>query len=107
VPVLENILPVSGLAQQGKLYKCSITFRNTGGLHMSIITIRVAREIKEKLEKYNVNVSETVRKLLDRYLVELELKDLAERLELLKERLSDKIDPRLVAKLVREGREKR
>lgn len=74
---------------------------------MSIITIRVAREIKEKLEKYNVNVSETVRKLLDRYLVELELKDLAERLELLKERLSDKIDPRLVAKLVREDREKR
>jgi hypothetical protein len=72
---------------------------------MSVITIRVAREIKEKLEKYNVNVSETVRKLLDKYLVELELKNLAERLELLRERLSNKIDPKLVAKLVREDRE--
>jgi len=74
---------------------------------MSVITIRVARELKEKLEKYNVNVSETVRKLLDKYLVELELKNLAERLELLRQRLGDKIDPKLVAKLVREDREKR
>lgn len=74
---------------------------------MSIITIRVAREIKEKLEKYNVNISETVRKLLDRYLVELELKNLAERLELLRERLNGKIDPKMVAKLVHEDREMR
>ena len=74
---------------------------------MSVLTIRVAREIKEKLKKYNVNVSETVRKLLDKYLVELELKNLAEKLESLKERLSSKIDPKLVAKLVREDRETR
>jgi hypothetical protein len=72
---------------------------------MSIITIRVAKEIKEKLEKYNVNISETVRKLLDKYLVELELRDLGERLERLKELLSNKIDPKLIAKLVREDRE--
>lgn len=74
---------------------------------MSIITIRVTREIKQKLEKYNVNVSETVRKLLDKYLLELEMKNLAERLELLRERLSSKIDPKLVAELVREDRETR
>jgi len=72
---------------------------------MRIITIRVAKEIKEKLEKYNVNISETVRKLLDKYLVELELKDLEERLERLRERLGNKIDPKLIAKLVREDRE--
>jgi len=72
---------------------------------MSVITIRVAREIKEKLEKYNVNVSETVRKLLEKYLVELELRNLEERLEILRERLSSKINPELVAKLVREDRE--
>ncbi|MEM2995772.1 MAG: hypothetical protein QXI91_07185, partial [Candidatus Bathyarchaeia archaeon] len=71
----------------------------------SVITIRVAREIKEKLEKYNVNVSETVRKLLEKYLVELELRDLGERLDRLKERLGSRIDPKLVAKLVREDRE--
>ena len=72
---------------------------------MSIITVRVTKEIKEKLEKYNVNISETVRKLLDKYLVELELRDLGERLERLRERLSNKIDPKLIAKLVREDRE--
>jgi hypothetical protein len=72
---------------------------------MSVITIRVTREIKEKLEKYNIRVSETLRKLLEKYLVELELKNLGERLEALKERLNNKIDPKLVAKLVREDRE--
>ncbi|MEM1592658.1 MAG: hypothetical protein QXR17_01825 [Candidatus Bathyarchaeia archaeon] len=74
-------------------------------MNMSVITIRVTREIKEKLEKYNVNVSETVRKLLEKYLVELELRDLGERLDRLKERLGSRIDPKLVAKLVREDRE--
>jgi len=74
---------------------------------MSLISIRVARNIKEKLEKYNINVSETVRKLLDKYLVELELKDLEEKLDQIRERLSDKMDPQLIAKLVREDRETR
>ncbi|MEM2922606.1 MAG: antitoxin [Candidatus Bathyarchaeia archaeon] len=73
---------------------------------MSVITIRVTREIKEKLEKYKVNVSETVRELLGKYVEELESRDLAERLEQLRERLSGKIEPGLVAKLVREDREK-
>lgn len=72
---------------------------------MSIITVRISRGVKEKLEKYNVNVSEIVRKLLDEYLAELELRDLEERLERLRERLSNKIDPKLVAELVREDRE--
>jgi len=72
---------------------------------MSVITVKVAKEIKEKLKKYNVNVSEVVRKLLDKYLMELEFKDLGERLERLRKRLSNKIDPKLIAKLVREDRE--
>jgi hypothetical protein len=72
---------------------------------MSIITIRITREFKEKLEKNNVNISETVRTLLAKYIVELESNDLAEELESLKERLDKKIDPKLVAKLVREDRE--
>jgi len=69
--------------------------------------VRVHREIKEKLEKFNVNVSETVRKMLEKYLVELEMRDLAERLEVLRKRLGGKIDPKLVAHLVREDREAR
>jgi hypothetical protein len=48
-----------------------------------------------------------VRKLLDKYLVELELKDLEEKLDQIRERLSDKIDPQLIAKLVHEDRETR
>jgi mRNA-degrading endonuclease RelE of RelBE toxin-antitoxin system len=72
---------------------------------MSVITIRVPRKVKEKLKKYNVNVSETVRKVLDKCLEELERKDLEEKLEQVKEHIGDKIDPELLAKLVREDRE--
>ena len=72
---------------------------------MDIITVRVPDEIKKKLEKYNVNVSETVRRLLSEYLSELEMRDLAERLEALRKRLSDKINPELIADLVRQDRE--
>ncbi len=73
---------------------------------MATITIRVTEEIKEKIDKYNINVSETVRTLLDGYLSELESKDLADRLELLRERLGNAVDPKLVAELVREDRER-
>jgi predicted DNA-binding protein len=74
---------------------------------MSVITVRVTRETKEKLEKYGINTSEAVRELLDKYLSELELSTLAERLDLLRERLGSKIDPKTVADLVREDREVR
>lgn len=76
-------------------------------LHLSVITVRVPRKMKETLEKYNVNVSEAVRKLLQKYLEELELRDLAKKLEELKKRLGGKIQPKLVANLVREDREAR
>lgn len=87
----------------GKLLR-SITFCKTMS---SVITVRIPREMKEKLEKYNINISETVRELLGKYLVELETKELEERLEQLKERLGDKIDPSLIARLIREEREGR
>ncbi len=74
---------------------------------MSIITIRVPKNLKERLKKYDVNVSEVVRRFLDEYLTELEMKSLAERLESLRERLSGKIDPEQIANLVREDRESR
>lgn len=74
---------------------------------MNVITVRVPKEIKEKLEKHDVNISETVRKLLYEYLSELEMKNLAERLELIREHLNGKIDPEQVARLVREDREAR
>ena len=74
---------------------------------MSVITVRVPRKIKKTLEKYNVNISEAVRNLLERYLEELERRELSRRLETLKNRLGGKIQPKLIAKLVREDREAR
>ncbi len=71
---------------------------------VTVITVRVPKEIKEKLEKYNVNVSETVRKFLSEYVSELEMRDLAERLEILRKRLGDKISPELIADLIRQDR---
>jgi len=43
-------------------------------IKMSTITIRVPQKVKEKLKKYNVNVSETVRKALNECLEELDKK---------------------------------
>jgi len=72
-----------------------------------MISVRVPSELKERLERYGISVSETVRGLLKRYVEELELKDLAERLEGLKGRMGGRVDPELVARLVREDREAR
>jgi len=74
---------------------------------MATIIIRVSEETKAKIDKYKINVNETVCSLLDRYLSELESRDLADRLELLRERVGDAVDPGLVAGLVREDRERR
>ena len=74
---------------------------------MSVITIRLPKEIKRRLQKRRLNVSETVRNLLERYVAELELRDLADRLETLKERLTGRIDPELLTRLVRQDRETR
>ena len=72
---------------------------------MSVITVRVSRKTKEKLQKYKVNVSETVRKMLEECIRNLEQKDLEERLEQIKDRFGDKIDSETIVKLVRQDRE--
>jgi hypothetical protein len=72
---------------------------------MSVITVRVSKKTKAKLQKYNVNVSETVREMLEKCVKELEQKDLEDRLERIKDRFSDKIDSEMIVKLIREDRE--
>lgn len=52
-------------------------------------------------------MSETVRALLEDYVRKLELKDLASRLETLKDRVGNRIDAEVVARLVREDRKTR
>jgi hypothetical protein len=68
------------------------------------ITIQIPRKTKEKLKKYDVNISEVVLKALEKCLCEIEKKDLQEKLERLKQ-FDYKINPELLAKLVREDRE--
>jgi Arc/MetJ-type ribon-helix-helix transcriptional regulator len=72
---------------------------------MSTITVRVPKKVKQKLKKYNVNVSETVRIALDKCLETLERKDLEEKLDQLKTKTGKKIDAKEFAKIIREERE--
>jgi Arc/MetJ-type ribon-helix-helix transcriptional regulator len=72
---------------------------------MSTITVRVPKKVKQKLKKYNVNVSETVRIALDKCLETLERKDLEEKLDQLKTKTGKKIDANEFAKIIREERE--
>ena len=72
---------------------------------MDVVTVRLPEDVKKKLRRYNVNVSEVVRSLLDKHILELEQKELADRLESLKERLGGRLDPELIARIVREDRE--
>jgi hypothetical protein len=74
---------------------------------LSVITVRVPKQIKRILEKRRVNVSETVRALLEEYVKKLESKELASRLDSLRDRVGSRIDPEIVAKLVREDRKAR
>jgi len=76
-------------------------------LGSATISVRIPRELKERLEKHSISVSEAVRELLKRYVEEVERADLAERLEKLKQRVGGKLNSRLIARLVREDREAR
>ena len=69
-----------------------------------MISIRIPKELKEKLEELDVNVSEVVREFLKEYVEEIELRGLEEKLRRLRPHLSGKIDPATVARLVREDR---
>ena len=69
-----------------------------------VISVRIPKELKERLERLDVNVSEVVREMLEKYVEEVEGRILAERLRRLHERLAGRVDPALIAKLVREDR---
>ena len=78
-----------------------------GELTGTVISVRIPKELKEKLENLNVNVSEIVRGFLEKYVEEVEMKRLEERLKRLRIRLAGKVDPTIIAELVREDRAKR
>lgn len=74
---------------------------------MSVITVRIPKEVKRVLEKRRVNISETVRAFLQQYVRDMETRELAGRLDTLRDRVGTKIDAETIAKLVREDRKNR
>ncbi|MCS7366129.1 MAG: ribbon-helix-helix protein, CopG family [archaeon GB-1867-035] len=69
-----------------------------------VISVRIPRELKERLERLNINVSDVVRRLLEEYVEEFEVGELRSRLRRLRNRLAGRLDPKILAKLVREDR---
>ena len=69
-----------------------------------VVSVRIPRELKERLDKLNINVSEVIRGLLEGYVEEAELKRLEERLMRIRKRLAGRIDASTIAALVREDR---
>jgi len=59
------------------------------------------------LEKRRVNISETVRTFLEQYVRDMESRELARRLDTLRDRIGSKVDAETIAKLVREDRKSR
>ncbi len=75
-------------------------------LASTTISVRISRELKERLENLNINVSEAVREFLEKYIDELELKLVMEKLRKLRGRLAGRVDPTTIAELIREDRER-
>lgn len=69
----------------------------------AVIHVRVSRELKERLERLGVNISEEVRRLLEARVHQLELERLAEELE---RELSSTKQVRDSVGMIREDREK-
>lgn len=71
------------------------------------MSVRIPRQLKEKLEKYGINVSELVRKKLAEEVEEIEREEIRKLLDELKSALQGRVDPRELSKLVEEEREER
>jgi len=69
-----------------------------------VISVRLPRELKERLERLNTNISDVVRRLLEEYVEKFEVRELRSRLRRLRNHLAGRIDPKIIAKLVREDR---
>ena len=73
----------------------------------TVISIRIPRWLKEKLEKYGVDVASIVRRRLMEEVERIEREELEKQLDLLKERLGGRIDPYELARIVDEERKGR
>ncbi len=73
----------------------------------AVISVRVPKWLKEKLEKYGINIAEVVRKSLLEEVEKVELEEIEKQLDILRERLKNKIDPYELARIIDEERKER
>jgi post-segregation antitoxin (ccd killing protein) len=72
-----------------------------------VVSVRVPRQLKEKLERYGVNVSELVKRKLAEEVERIEREEVRKLLDELRSALQGRVDPRELSKLVEEEREER
>ena len=73
----------------------------------TVISVRVPKWLKEKLEKYGVNIAEVVRRSLLDEVERIEKEDVEKRLDILKDKLRNRIDPYELSRIIDEERRKR
>lgn len=71
------------------------------------VSVRIDKELKDRLDRLGINLSEVVSGLLEEYVKKAELEELSRILDELKAKLAGKISPELVVRLIREEREAR
>jgi len=72
-----------------------------------VVSVRVPKWLKEKLEKYGLNVADIVKKRLLEEVEKIEREEIEKQLEFLKKRLKDRIDPYELARIIDEERKGR
>jgi len=73
----------------------------------TVISVRVPKWLKEKLERYGLNVADIIRKRLLEEVERIEREELEKELEFLKKRLKGRIDPYELARIIDEERKGR
>ncbi len=70
----------------------------------TVISVRVPKWVKEKLREYGVDIAEVVRKALLEELRKLEEREIDEELERIRRKLSGKLDPEELSRIIDEER---
>ena len=72
-----------------------------------VVSARVPRWLKEKLEKYGVNIAEVIRRSLLEEIKKIEQEEIEKQLDILGNKLRGKIDPYELSRIIDEGRKER
>ena len=72
-----------------------------------VVSVRIPRWVKEKLEKYGIDIPSLIKKRLLEEIERIEREELGKDLDILKEKLKDRVDPYELAKIIDEERKGR